>query len=107
MKTTLFNWKSRATARKDDHQNSHGAANKLNNIGAVQIQEKEVLKALKANPGSTAKELGVVMANRLTGIDILTCRLIIEEAGKAHRRLSQMESVQKIEQKPENIYYAM
>ena len=107
-KGQLSLFSSKATARKDDPATSKKAAEIMNNKGAVQIHEVEILKALKQHPGSTAKELGLIMASKKFNIDITTCRGIVEEAGKPHRRISGMgDKVRMEERKKANIYYAL
>jgi len=97
---------SKATTRTSDDVNSHDAADKVNNSGSIPDTERLILKALKENPGTSAKELGLIMAAKTFKIDIDLCREIVYTAGQPHKRLSQMgNTVVKIEQSPENIYY--
>ena len=97
---------SKAATRATDGPNSHEAADKLNNSGSIPDTERLILKALKENPGTTAKELGLIMASKTFKIDIDLCREIVYTAGQPHKRLAQMgNTVVKIEQSPANIYY--
>ena len=103
----LLNFNSRATTRAGDPQTSKDAAERMNNSEAVEAHENDILRTLREHPGSTARELGLEMASKLSGVDKSTCEIIVDEYRKPHSRLSQMGNKVRIEpNKPANKYFA-
>ena len=99
---------SKATARSNDPQTSKDAANALNNAGVIPEHESDIIRALRNNPGSTARQLGLEMASKLSGIDKVTCEIIVNEYRKPHSRLAAMGDKVRIEPaKPGNKYFIL
>lgn len=71
-----------AKARRDDPTTSHKAADELNKLDRLHYQQLRVLRALKANNGTTAKNLGRIMAN--TNPELVTW---------PHKRMRELESM--------------
>ena len=79
-----------AKARDTDPITSHAAADTMNEIRALRFQHIAVLEALKDNEGLSAKQLGIFMAKRYTGLSSEAIEQVVRLAGIPHRRLEEL-----------------
>ena len=89
-----FNFSGKAAARNSDHERSHIAADSLNALDSKKLKQRQglALRGLRDFGGASAKDIGLLMACKLTGCTIPQAELIAWIATVPHKRMKNLIS---------------